>query len=160
MSYAERTSSTLVVTLLVLILAALALPIHAQTCTVPGSHATIQQAIDDPACAMITLSAQSFAESIVVRRPLTLAGPAAGGAVVEGLVLVVGQGTEVILQDLTVENGCSPDALRTSGGAKITGNNLRVERSEALPCPATTAGRIFTDGFELGGTSNWSVTVP
>ena len=126
----------------------------------PGSHATIQQAIDEPACAMITLSAQRFAESIVVRRPLTLAGPAAGEAVVEGLVLVIGQGTEVILQDLTVENGCSPDALRTSGGAKITGNNLRVERSEALPCPVTTAGRVFTDGFESGGTSNWSVTVP
>jgi nitrous oxidase accessory protein NosD len=160
MSYAERTSSTLVVTSLILVLTALALPIHAQTCTVPGSHASIQQAIDDPVCVMITLSAQRFAESIVVRRPLTLTGPAAGGAVVEGLVLAVGEGTEVILLDLTVENGCSPDALRTSAGALVTGNNLRVERSEALPCPATTAGRIFTDGFELGDTSNWSSAVP
>jgi len=160
MSWPEHTWSRLVITLLVMILAALAPPLHAQTCSVPGSHATIQQAIDDPACAMITLSAQSFGESIVVRRPLTLAGPAAGGAVVEGLVLVVGEGTEVILQDLTVENGCSPDALRTSAGAKVTGNNLRVEHSEALPCPATTAGQIFTDGFELGDTSNWSSAVP
>lgn len=160
MSYAERTSSTLVVTSLMLILTALALPIHAQTCTVPGSLATIQQAIDDPACAMITLSTQTFAESIIIPRSLTLAGPAVGEAIVEGLVLVTGAGTEVILQDLTVENGCSPDALRSSAGAKITGNNLRVERSEALPCPVTTAGRIFNDGFELGDTSNWSSAVP
>ena len=32
-------------------------PLRAQTCTVPGSHATIQEAADDPACAEVDLAA-------------------------------------------------------------------------------------------------------
>ncbi len=52
-------------------------PAHAQTCTVPGSHTTIQEAIDDPACATVALATQTYPESIVIRRSLTLAGVAA-----------------------------------------------------------------------------------
>ena len=134
-------------------------PLHAQTCTVPGTHATIQEAADDSACVTVTLSAQTYPESIVLRRTVTLAGPAAGGAVVQGLVLVGGATTQVTLNDLRVENGCRPDALRTASGARVTGTNLQVERSESLPCPLT-ADAIFTDGFESGNTSAWSSTTP
>ncbi len=125
----------------------------------PASHATIQEAADDPACATVTLAAQTYPESIVIRRSLTLAGPGTGGAVVQGLVLIAGATTEVTLNDLRVENGCVPDALRTSGGARLTGNNLQVERSDGLPCPLT-ADTIFTDGFESGNTTAWSSTTP
>jgi len=160
MSYAERISSRLLITSFVLILSALSSALEAQTCTVPDSHATIQHAINDPACTMISLSAQPFAESIIIPRSMTLTGPGAGEAIVEGLVLMTGAGTEIVLHDLIVRNGCSPNALRTVSGAKVSGNNLSVERSAALPCPAPTAGRIFADGFESGGTSNWSMTLP
>ena len=136
-----------------------AVPALAQTCTVPGTHTSIQEAIEDPSCATISLSAQTYPESIVIRRSLTLAGPGSGGAVVQGLVLMTGLGTQATLQDLRVENGCLPDALRTSGGAQLTGNNLQVERSEGLPCPLT-ADAIFADGFESGNTSAWSNTSP
>ncbi len=146
--------SRLVIPSLVLILAALTSPLHAQNCTVPGSHATIQEAIDDKTCVTITLSAQVYAESIVIPRSLTLAGPAAGGAIVQGLVMMAGSGTEVGLQDLRVENGCVPNALRTISGATMTATNLEVERSAALPCPET-ADFIFADGFESGGTTAW-----
>ncbi len=144
---------------LALLFLALASPLRAQTCTVPGSHATIQEAIDDPACTTITLSAQTYAESIVIPRSLTLAGPGAGGAIVQGLVLVAGAGTQVTLQDLRVENGCFPSALRTVSGAEVIGTNLEVERLAALPCPPPP-GSIFADGFEPGDTSAWSATVP
>jgi len=140
----------------------LAMPVSsvlAQTCTVPGSHATIQEAINDPACATITLSAQIYEESVVIPRSLTLAGPGTGGAVVQGLVLIAGTSTQTTLQDLRVENGCRPDALRTSGGAQLLGENLQVERSETLPCPLT-ADAIFVDGFETGGMTAWSNTTP
>ncbi len=50
--------------LLVSLFAAWASPVFAQTCTVPGSHATIQEAIDDPACATITLSAQTYPDFV------------------------------------------------------------------------------------------------
>lgn len=50
--------------LIVSVFAAWASPGLAQTCTVPGSHATIQTAMDDPACTTIDLSAQTYAESV------------------------------------------------------------------------------------------------
>ena len=144
---------------LIVVAAAVTQPLQAQTCTVPGTHATIQEAADDPACATITLAAQTYPESVVIRRSLTIAGPGTGGAIVQGLVLVAGATTEATLNDLRVENGCRPDALRASGGARLAGNNLQVERSGALPCPAT-ADTIFTDGFESGNTTAWSSTTP
>jgi hypothetical protein len=155
----ERGVSRVAVAGLALVVVASAPPLCAQTCTVPGSHATIQEAIDDPACATITLSAQVYPESIVIRRSLTLAGPGSGGAVVRGLVLMTGPTTQVTLQDLRVENGCVPDAIRSSGGAKLTGNNLQVERMDGLPCPLT-ADTIFVNGFESGNTTAWSNTTP
>ena len=137
---------------LLAVFACASLPAGAQTCTVPGSHATIQEAIDDPACATINLSAQSYPESINIPRSLTLVGPGGGGAVVEGLVRVVGVGTVVNLSDLAVQNGCPSNALLVFGGAQTNGTNLAVERSAALPCPPLP---VFSDGFESGDTSGW-----
>jgi len=102
----------------------------------------------------ITLSAQTYAESIRIPRSVDLVGPVTGGAVVQGLVLMVGTGTEVGLQNLRVENGCLPNALRTTSGATMIGTNLEVVRLVALPCPLT-ADSIFIDGFETGDTSAW-----
>ena len=144
-------------TLLLLLGVWLAAPLQAQTCTVPGTHATIQAAVDDPVCTTIMLSAQIYPESVNIPRSLTLAGPGAGGAVVQGLLRVVGAGTQVTLQDLRVENGCVRNALKAVAGAEVTGTNLEVEHSAGLPCPVST---VFQDGFELGDTSAWSRTVP
>jgi len=159
MSGFKPSSSRAVIAVAAIVLVAMTSPAFAQTCTVPGSHATIQEAIDDPVCATINLAAQTYPESIVIRRSLTLAGPGSGGAVVQGLVLIAGATTEATLRDLRVENGCVPDALRTSGGAQLAGDNIQVERSAGLPCPAT-ADTIFTDGFESGNTTAWSNTSP
>ncbi len=133
--------------------------LHAQICTVPGSHATIQAAADDPACATVDLSAQTYPESIVLRRTVIVAGPVSGGAVIQGLVLIAGTGTVATLRDLRVENGCVPDAVRASGGAHLVGENIQVERADGLPCPLT-ADTIFVDGFETGNTGAWSSTSP
>lgn len=159
MSSRDYTVSRVAVAAIALNLAGICPPLAAQTCTVPGSHATIQEAADDPACAIVDLAAQTYPESIVIRRSLTLAGPGTGGAVVRGLVLIAGATTEATLRDLSVENGCVPDALRTSGRAKLTGENLQVERSATLPCPLT-ADTIFVNGFESGNTGAWSSTSP
>jgi hypothetical protein len=136
-----------------------ALPLGAQTCTVPASHATIQEAADDPACAEVVLSAQTYPESVVLRRTVTVAGPGTGGAVIQGLVLVAGSDTTATLRDLEVANGCTPDAVRATGGAELLGETLTVTRSETLPCPLT-ADTIFTDGFETGTTGAWSSSTP
>ena len=143
--------------LLILLLGGLASPALAGVCTVPGSHATIQEAIDDPACTTINLAVQTYPESINIPRSLILAGPGGGGAIVEGLVRVVGAGTVVDLNDLAVQNGCLENAMLVLGGAEVNGTNLTVERSAALPCPPSF---IFSDGFETGDTSAWSSQVP
>jgi hypothetical protein len=77
-----------------------------------------------------------------------------GGAVIQGLVLIAGENTDVTLQHLRVENGCVPDALRTTGGAELAGDHLEEVRSATLPCPVA-ADAIFVDGFESGDTSAW-----
>ena len=142
---------------LALLLPAPASPALAGVCTVPGSHATIQEAIDDPLCTQIDLAVQTYPESINIPRSLTLAGPGGGGAIVEGLVRVVGAGTLVNLVDLAVQNGCPQNAMLVLGSAQVIATNLTVEHSAALPCPPSI---IFTDGFESGNTSAWSQTVP
>lgn len=134
-----------------------AAPALAGVCTVPGTHASIQAAIDDAGCMAIELAAQTYDESIHVSRPLTLAGPSAGGAFIEGLVQVVGGGSAVSLVDLTIRNGCPLGTLRVVGGARVTGTNLQIERSKALPCAPSL---LFEDGFESGDTSAWSTTAP
>jgi hypothetical protein len=157
---AHRAFTLLVTTaVLAVVVVAVAPPLHAQTCTVPGTHATIQEAADDPACAEVDLAAQTYPESVILSRTVTISGPGTGGAVVQGLVLISGAGTVATLRDLRVENGCVPDALRASGGARLVGENLQVQRAEGLPCPLT-AGAIFTDGFESGNTTAWSHTSP
>ncbi len=46
----------------------------ADDCTVPGTHATVQQALDASACATVALASGTFAESLVVRRTVSLRG--------------------------------------------------------------------------------------
>jgi hypothetical protein len=147
---------------LVLILALVltsSVPVGAVVCSVPGSHATIQEAIYDSACTEINLSDQTYAESILVPRSLTIAGPGAGTAILEGGVEATGSGTLVTMTDLEVRNGCQPEAFSAERGGRVEGTGLVVVRSAALPCPPVIAD-IFSDGFESGDTSAWSSTVP
>lgn len=125
-------------------------------CSVPGTHAKIQQAIDDPACTTIALQDQTYAESVRIARSLTLAGPSGSAATVQGLLRVTGAGTEVQLRDLRVENGCAGEAMDVGFGAQVDASRVVAVRSAALPCPPLP---IFADGFESGDTSAWSSTV-
>jgi len=135
-----------------------AAPLAAGTCNVPGSHATIQQAVLDSACTTIDLVATTYNESIEVTRSLTLNGPGGGGAVIEGLVTVSGTGTQVAMNNLAIQNGCTPDGIRADGQAELTGTNLSVTSNSTLPCPIIPF--IFSDGFESSDTSAWSAASP
>lgn len=46
----------------------------AATCNVPGTYATIQSAVDDPACTEIQLTAGIFSDTTVIDRDLTIGG--------------------------------------------------------------------------------------
>ena len=123
-------------------------------CAVPGSHATIQEAADDLACTSIALADQTYPESVRIARSVSLTGPGAGIAVLEGRLEAVGVSTVLTVTDLRVESGCRPVAVEALAGARIEGVRLDTVSSSASPCPAF-AFEIFADGFESGDTTAW-----
>jgi len=132
---------------------------EAATCTIPGTHATIQEAVTDASCTTINLSSTTYSESVGITRSLTLAGQGSGATTIEGLVQIQGSGADVDLQGLKIQNGCDPEALSATGSPSVRGTDLVVVRSAGLPCPPLIGGAIFSDGFESGDTSGWSSTV-
>ena len=150
-----------VTTVLVLVVGLGWLPpaLRAGTCTVPGTHPTIQEAVLDPSCTAIDITATTYSESVQITRSLSINGPGGGGAVIEGLALVSGSSTQVSLSNLTVQNGCLPDGVLVEDGAELSGVNFTAISDSALPCPEGPTA-VFGDDFDSGNTSAWSVTVP
>jgi hypothetical protein len=80
-------------------------------CTVPGDHATIQSAVNDPACATIDVAAGTYYESVIIGfgRTVTIQGQGQGQTVVDGTaanrVFYVDFGAVATLTDLTIQNG-------------------------------------------------------
>lgn len=133
-------------------------PVEAATCTVPGSHSAIQEAVLDSACTEVVLMDRTYFESVSVERTIVIEGPATGGAIVQGLVKAADSGTQLTLKNIQVNNSCSPEALAASDGAEIVGEGLIVIWDAGLPCPPVVY--IFLDGFESGNTLAWSSREP
>lgn len=120
-------------------------PAWSGNCTVPGTHPTIQAAVDDPGCSDIGLSDQTYFELLAIDRSLSLFGPSGGAATVIGQVNVTGGATIAMLDDFRIESGCADGALRLFGGARITVSGMQVAHVSGTPC---VLGFIFEDGFE------------
>lgn len=129
---------------LVLALAGTVSPAFAQSCSVPGTYATIQLAIDagSGVCDTITVSAGTFNENLTIGRSLTLNGAGKTSTIINGggtdrVVTIDGSGIEVWLNDLTVTGGDATSVSTSSptfgggilvkGGATLRGENLQVE---------------------------------
>ena len=127
-------------------------------CTVPdGSYPTVQSAINDVTCTTINLSDQSYPESILIYRSVTIAGPP-GLADIAGFVKVQGGSTVVQMNNVMVQNGCQPLAFEVMTGSQFDSTRLEVIYQAGDPCPELEV-TLFADGFESGNTSAWSVTV-
>lgn len=72
-------------------------------CTVPGTHATIQIAVDDAACDSIDLTADRYVGSVTIYRSLTLTG---APSVIDGELTISTDGTAVVIDG--VELGEAP----------------------------------------------------
>lgn len=115
-------------------------------CTIPGSHPTIQAAIDDHLCTEITLAAQTtYTEHLHINRSLQLGGPPEGGATVQGQINLTGPMTVALLTNFRIESGCSSGTLRVSDGAQMNGSGLHMLFSQLFPC---IADLFISDGFE------------
>lgn len=44
------------------------LPVAADVCTVPGTHSTVQSAVEDLNCSVINLADQTYSESVRMER--------------------------------------------------------------------------------------------
>ncbi len=132
----------------------------ADVCDVPSAeYPTVQRAVDTPICTTVNLTDPSYPESVLIRRSLSISGPAAL-AIIEGLVEVRGGGTVVQMDNLSIENGCTPSAFLTSEGSQVNTERLEVQWTDGGPCPAVAPTQVFSDDFESGNTSAWSEIVP
>ena len=125
-------------------------PARAGVCTVPGTHASIQNAVDDPACTTTQLGGETFVESVEVDRAADLLGHPGGDSTIAGSVVVTGAGSTVLVEDVSVSGGCEVGLL-AAGGAEVVGSDLHVVLDPSAGCPAA----IFADGFETGDTTAW-----
>ena len=152
---------TLILAVLLLAGASSIRPLHALSpCLVPGTYASLQQAVDDPSCTAIQLGAQTFNESVLVQRTVAITGDASGSSKIAGSFAAAGSGAVVTLSALEVANGC-PQTLTAQNGAQIVTGTVVSTHSSALGCSVGPAGgRVFRDGFESGGTGSWSFSRP
>lgn len=119
--------------------------VYAGSCTVPGTHPTIQEAIDDLSCNDIELGGQSFTENISINRTLTLSSAGSGVAILRGQAVVTGLATSVVLTGFRVDNGCSNSGIAVSMGAQVATMGMSFRVSNQLPC---IPGLLLYDGFE------------
>jgi len=81
------------ISIVVVIILATVPPSAAQlVCSVPGTHSSIQSAVNDRQCAIISLSVQTYRESVQIFRTVEIGAPPQR-AVIEGLLSVIEPGT-------------------------------------------------------------------
>ena len=123
----------------------------AAPCTVPGSHPTIQAAVNDVSCDPITVAPGSYPENVVIPRSLTLNGAQAGNSYVTRVsggplestvsgVTPVGSSATITISaaDVTVDGFTLKNNTNTTGaahGIMVTG----------LGSDATILNNIFDD---------------
>lgn len=71
-------------------------------CTVPGTHLTIQSAVDDAACSLISLMTTDYVEVVTISRSLTMIGLPSS---LVGTLAIVGTGTLVEIEGLDIDQG-------------------------------------------------------
>lgn len=101
------------------------------SCTVPGSHGTIQAAVNDPTCAAVNVASGTFMENVVVSRNVIVQGSGINSTIVNGndngTVFDIQPGLSVTLSGLTVRNGRSLIApLSQGGGIRVYTSTLTV----------------------------------
>lgn len=150
----------LLTALLVWSMAALANPALAATCSVPsGPYPTIQAAINDSSCDLITVMAGAFTENLNIARSLTLQGAGQTATVIDGssgtrVITVTGAGVVVRIEDLRVTGGDATSAptsgfgggIYVGGGATLHGQNLQIDDNVASTSTSGFGGGLAVNG--------------
>ncbi|MCP4425842.1 MAG: hypothetical protein GY803_15220 [Chloroflexi bacterium] len=111
--------------------------VNALTCTVPGSHAAIQAAVDDLACNEINVASGTYVENVFIdNREVQINGAGMGGTIVDGNaannVFEIKSSSIVTLTQMSVTNGKAGNG----GGIRIEDSHgwleyVRIVENEA-----------------------------
>ena len=128
---------------------------RALTCNVPSaSYATIQDAIDDPACDPIVIAAGVHTENLVIDHDVTIQGSGQGitrilgglaGRVIN-IPLNVGQSIVVTISDLSIEEGdvVGQSGLDAYGGGIFNAETLTLDNVRFINNFAEYGGALAT----------------
>jgi hypothetical protein len=105
----------------------------AATCTVPGSHPTIQAAVNDGSCSTINVGPGVYPENVMIPRSLTLNGAQAGNPVAGRTFFGPGEST------ITGTGANAPDITIQAAGVTIDGFSL-TNPSQLFGILVKTAG--------------------
>ena len=120
---------------------------QAATCTVPGTHATIQFAVSDFACATINVAPGTYFESVTINRSLTLNGAQVGvdGRTRSGAESVIdgsGNANVTIMADNVTIDGFTllgPANQGTAAVVMMGGNVREMIRNNIIENPGRAA---------------------
>ena len=106
-------------------------PAHAVDCTVPGSHTTIQDAVDDASCTVVHVQAGTYVENVVINRDLEIYGAGAGSTVIDGdgagTAVRIESGATVVISQTTIQNGSANygGGIYNVGHLTLVGSEVR-----------------------------------
>ncbi|HEY5837734.1 MAG TPA: hypothetical protein VIT19_01785 [Pyrinomonadaceae bacterium] len=133
-------------------------------CTVPGTYALIQDAVNDVGCTTINVAAGAYAETVTIGRSVTLNGAQAGNAVSGRTFAGAGESTvtgKITLQaaDVTIDGFSLTNpgqvgaafgiVVKTAGSGATIQNNIIENVSSATCCAdsqATAQGIYLENG--------------
>jgi hypothetical protein len=125
----------------------------AAACNVPGTKATVQEAIDDGSCDPIVVAAGTFNGSFVVNRGVTILGAGAGQTVLAGTT-----GSTTFDADAGPGGTIAASGLTITHSPAATGAGVGVQTDVTLNLSNTVvSGNTNSDGggvFVSGGTLN------
>src|SRR5437588_7408199 len=125
----------------------LANTVSAATCSVPGDHATIQLAVDDPTCDTIEVDPGTYNESVTIGTPLTLVGPNSG------ISALAARGPEA-----TVTTPAT--AVNVTNGGSVTIDGFTINGDFGVDVNGSTTGTVIENNIITGTTRALSLDAP
>jgi hypothetical protein len=126
-------------------------------CEVPAEYATIQSAVDEPACEVVAVAAGTFYENVTIGRSVTIRGEGQDVTVVDGSqngrVYDIEPMLAVTITGQTIRNGLAPagTAYAQGGGVRVFTSTLFLEDVLLTGNQGDLGGGVFA--------SNSTVTV-
>jgi predicted outer membrane repeat protein len=119
----------------------LARPAQAATCTVPGTYATIQLAISDITCDIITVDGATYFENLTIGRNVEIHGTGATrvDGSLTGRVVNISSNVTVLISGTILQRG----SVAGSGGGINNVGQLTLINSQVLSSTAQHGGGIF-----------------